>query len=92
MKIKKYKINNFYDEYLDNKNYPRKSFEGSFNFFDLLTVNKKKLLSKVRDSIIRSMGITFRVYDNNELVDREWPLDLIPRIIKEKEWNGLKKD
>ena len=91
MKIKKYKINNFYDEYLDNKNYPRKSFEGSFNFFDLLTVNKKKLLSKVRDSIIRSMGITFRVYDNNELVDREWPLDLIPRIIKEKEWNEVKE-
>jgi uncharacterized circularly permuted ATP-grasp superfamily protein len=91
MKIKKYKINNFYDEYLDNKNHPRKSFEGSFNFFDLLTANKKKLLSEVRDSIIRSMGITFRVYDNNELVDREWPLDLIPRIIKENEWNKVKE-
>ena len=90
MKTNKYKINNFYDEYLNNKNNPRKSFEASFNFFDLLSAKKKKLLSKVRDSIIRSMGITFRVYNNNELIDREWPLDLIPRIIKEKEWNNVK--
>ena len=90
MKTNKYKINNFYDEYLNNNNNPRKSFEASFNFFDLLSAKKKKLLSKVRDSIIRSMGITFRVYNNNELIDREWPLDLIPRIIKEKEWNNVK--
>ena len=91
MKTNKYKINNFYDEYLNNKNHPRNNFESSFNFFNLLSTKKKKLLLKVRDSIIRTMGITFRVYDNNELIDREWPLDLIPRIIKEKEWNDVKE-
>ena len=42
----------------------------------------------MRDSIIRTMGVTFRVYDDNKLIDREWPLDLIPRIIKEKESKG----
>jgi len=45
----------------------------------------------VRDSIIRTMGVTFRVYDDNKLIDREWPLDLIPRIIKEKEWIKVKE-
>ena len=46
MKTNKYKINNFYDEYLNNKNNPRKSFEASFNFFDLLSAKKKETIVK----------------------------------------------
>ena len=91
MERKKNKSDFFYDEYLNSKNAPRKDFHKSFLFFDSLSPNKKKLLAKVRDSIIRSMGITFRVYDDNKLIDREWPLDLIPRIIKEKEWIKVKE-
>ena len=91
METKKNKSGFFYDEYLNSKNAPRKDFHKSFQFFDNLSSNKKKLLAKVRDSIIRTMGVTFRVYDDNKLIDREWPLDLIPRIIKEKEWIKVKE-
>ena len=78
METNKNILNNFYDEYLNDKKMPRKKFQNSYNFFNNLTANKRKQLGKVRDSIIRSMGITFRVYDNDKLIDREWPLDLIP--------------
>ncbi len=91
MKKTKDNYNNFYNEYIDNRNNLRKNFKNSYNFFNDLSSSKKKLLANVRDSIIRSMGITFRVYDHNKLIDREWPLDLIPRIIKEKEWNEVKE-
>ena len=91
METQKNKSGFFYDEYLNSKNAPRKDFHKSFQFFDNLSSNKKKLLAKVRDSIIRTMGVTFRVYDDNKLIDREWPLDLIPRIIKEKEWIKVKE-
>lgn len=91
METQKNKSGFFYDEYLNSKNAPRKDFHKSFQFFDSLSSNKKKLLAKVRDSIIRTMGVTFRVYDDNKLIDREWPLDLIPRIIKEKEWIKVKE-
>ena len=91
METNKNILNNFYDEYLNDKKMPRKKFQNSYNFFNNLTANKRKQLGKVRDSIIRSMGITFRVYDNDKLIDREWPLDLIPRIIKDKEWSEVKE-
>ena len=91
MKKTKDNNNNFYNEYIDTSNNLRKNFKNSYNFFNDLSSSKKKLLANVRDSIIRSMGITFRVYDHNKLIDREWPLDLIPRIIKEKEWTEVKE-
>ena len=86
----KTKENKLFDEYLNNKQLPRQGFGNAFNYFSKLTPTKKRFLTKTRDSIIRSMGVTFRVYDNNKLIDRDWPLDLIPRIIKEKEWIEVK--
>ena len=45
---------------------------------------------------IRTMGITFRVYSKEEgSIDREWPFDIIPRVIDLTEWRrveaGLKQ-
>ncbi len=40
---------------------------------------------------IRSMGITFTVYDGSESIDREWPFDIVPRIIKRAEWDDVTK-
>ena len=65
MKTKKYNTDKFFDEYINKNNTSIKNFKVSFNFFKALSNNKKKLLSNIRDSIIRSMGVTFRVYDNN---------------------------
>jgi uncharacterized circularly permuted ATP-grasp superfamily protein len=35
---------------------------------------------------IKTMGITFTVYSEGDNIDREWPYDIIPRIIPAKEW------
>ena len=35
------------------------------------------------------MGITFTVYSEGENIDREWPFDIIPRVIHEKEWKQI---
>jgi uncharacterized circularly permuted ATP-grasp superfamily protein len=45
---------------------------------------------------IKQMGITFRVYTEEEgSIDRAWPFDIIPRLIPKKEWDqveaGLKQ-
>ncbi len=45
---------------------------------------------------IKQMGITFRVYTEEEgSIDRAWPFDIIPRVIPKKEWDqveaGLKQ-
>ncbi len=38
---------------------------------------------------IRTMGITFTVYTEGENIDREWPFDIIPRIIHRSEWDRI---
>ena len=42
---------------------------------------------------IRSMGITFTVYAGEEsgTIDREWPFDIIPRLIQRAEWDHISK-
>ena len=38
---------------------------------------------------IRTMGITFTVYDDGANIDREWPFDIVPRLILKREWDGI---
>jgi uncharacterized circularly permuted ATP-grasp superfamily protein len=40
---------------------------------------------------IRSMGITFTVYggEDSGSIDREWPFDIIPRLILKREWEAI---
>ena len=38
---------------------------------------------------IRTMGITFTVYDGQGNIDREWPFDIVPRLIRRQEWDGI---
>jgi len=40
---------------------------------------------------IRTMGITFTVYtgEGSGSIDREWPFDLIPRLIARQEWDAI---
>lgn len=38
---------------------------------------------------IRTMGITFTVYSDGANIDREWPFDIIPRTILNKEWQHI---
>ncbi|MBI4693665.1 MAG: circularly permuted type 2 ATP-grasp protein [Gammaproteobacteria bacterium] len=50
---------------------------------------------KLAEQAIKAMGITFTVYSDGSNIDREWPFDIIPRIIRAKEWErtaaGLKQ-
>jgi uncharacterized circularly permuted ATP-grasp superfamily protein len=44
------------------------------------------------DLAIRVMGITFTVYsDKHASIDRAWPFDIVPRIIRAAEWGGIAK-
>ena len=40
---------------------------------------------------IKSLGISFTVYSEGSNIDRSWPLDIIPRIISNKEWETTDK-
>jgi uncharacterized circularly permuted ATP-grasp superfamily protein len=42
------------------------------------------------DLAIRVMGITFTVYsDKHASIDRAWPFDIVPRVIRKTEWDRI---
>jgi uncharacterized circularly permuted ATP-grasp superfamily protein len=38
---------------------------------------------------VREMGISFTVYTESGNIDRAWPFDIIPRIIRAEEWDRI---
>ncbi|MBL8774529.1 MAG: circularly permuted type 2 ATP-grasp protein [Acidimicrobiales bacterium] len=38
---------------------------------------------------IRAMGISFTVYSEGANIDREWPFDVIPRVLSTHEWDRI---
>ena len=41
---------------------------------------------------IKEMGVTFTVYSETEgSIDRNWPLDIIPRVMARREWVGIEQ-
>jgi uncharacterized circularly permuted ATP-grasp superfamily protein len=41
------------------------------------------------DEEVRSVGLTFRTYEDDVSVDRPWPFDVIPRILDAAEWSEI---
>ena len=47
------------------------------------------------DLAIKTLGISFTIYSEGKNIDRQWPFDLVPRLIRDSEWKiielGLKQ-
>lgn len=91
-----YKTHQFYDELLVKAGKPRDYSKALCEYLREFSDKELNLLKASSDTAIHVMGITFRVYHQEEgSIDRAWPFDLIPRLIEKKEWmlveNGLKQ-
>ncbi len=61
---------------------------------DFLLSMSPEDLAQRRDAAevaIRTMGITFTVYSDGSAIDRMWPFDIIPRIIRLQEWTRIEE-
>ncbi len=92
---KKYNSTLFYDELIDSKGIPRKPAKKLAAYLESLSIKELHERQAAAKLAIKTLGITFTVYSDGENIDREWPFDIIPRIIAEKEWQkterGLKQ-
>ncbi len=81
----------FHDEMIERPGVPRPparrlaAYLASLGRKDL---DEKKVAAQLA---IKTMGISFTVYDDGENIDREWPFDLIPRIIPAREWKVARR-
>ncbi len=76
----------FHDELIERPGVPRPLATRLASYLQSLgrkDLDEKKLAARLA---IKTMGISFTVYSDGQNIDREWPFDLIPRIISADEW------
>ncbi|MCB1644432.1 MAG: circularly permuted type 2 ATP-grasp protein [Pseudomonadales bacterium] len=81
----------FYDELLTPQNRARQGLQPLASFLKKQTLKQMRERQHNAELAIQTMGITFTVYSEGENIDRQWPFDIIPRIIKQKEWQRIEE-
>ncbi|MET0065745.1 MAG: circularly permuted type 2 ATP-grasp protein [Candidatus Thiodiazotropha sp.] len=86
----------FYDELITSNGNARGYARKLISYLRKLDEGELEARQLGAELAIKQMGITFRVYTEEEgSIDRAWPFDIIPRLIPKKEWDqveaGLKQ-
>ena len=88
----KYDTGPFHDELVKRPGEPRTYATDLCDFIQDLSDAELQEYKTAADSAIKVMGITFRVYNDEEgSIDRAWPFDIVPRLIELKEWQQIEK-
>jgi uncharacterized circularly permuted ATP-grasp superfamily protein len=79
---------NVWDE-MFTANSVRSSYRNFVSAIEDLSVNEMNHKDELAKKLFMSQGITFTVYDNAEGIEKIFPFDIIPRIIKNDEWKQI---
>jgi len=88
---KSYNPGIFYDELVSAPGKPRPSARSLVRYLGSLTNQEWRQRKDSVAAAIKTMGISFTVYSEGSNIDREWPFDVIPRIITSSEWEVTSK-
>jgi uncharacterized circularly permuted ATP-grasp superfamily protein len=88
---KKYSVDRAYDEIISSPGNSRQLSRKLVGFLSALSSEDIRERINISESTIKTLGISFTVYSDSGNIDREWPLDIIPRIIAAKEWAVVEK-
>src|SRR6185436_17022676 len=80
-----------YDELIGPDGNPRAAAVGVTDFIESLGHEHLRSRQLAAEADIRALGITFTVYDNRANIDRQWPFDIIPRIVHGREWARIER-
>jgi uncharacterized circularly permuted ATP-grasp superfamily protein len=84
-----YSASTGYDELVTPTGEPR-AIAGSVGaLLARMGVDELRARQRAAEATIRALGITFTVYSDRKNVDRDWPFDIIPRIIAQSEWDNI---
>jgi uncharacterized circularly permuted ATP-grasp superfamily protein len=82
----RYRAKDCYDENIAMPGHARPGATGLAEYLASLTPEEVKTRKAAAELAIKAMGITFTVYSEGQNIDRQWPFDIIPRVIPEHEW------
>jgi uncharacterized circularly permuted ATP-grasp superfamily protein len=96
IELKEYDPGPFFDEMMASKNRARPLSKELIGLFRKMDSSELAARQSAAELAIKEMGVTFTVYNQDEgMIDRNWPFDIVPRIIDHAEWDlieaGLKQ-
>ena len=80
-----------YDEMLTPAGRPRPAARNVAAFMEALGGDELLVRQRAAARAIRAEGITFAVVDEHENLDREWPFDVVPRVMSAAEWARIER-
>ena len=81
----------FYDEVVDASGAIRPEARRMVELIDALGADELHRRAQLRDASLRTKGVTFTVYGDEEGIERTFPMDLLPRIIPGEEWAEVER-
>ncbi|MCP5162852.1 MAG: circularly permuted type 2 ATP-grasp protein [Hahellaceae bacterium] len=92
----KYKYPHLFDEMVNEDGSPKLVAQKLAAHLATIADDELGYLKSTAELAIKEMGISFTVYnEEGGSIDRQWPFDIIPRIVSKKEWDvveaGLKQ-
>jgi len=81
-----YPTDGILDELIAENGQPRPPARALVNYLARLNQDELQERQDAAALAIKVMGITFTVYSEGTLIDRAWPMDIIPRVIDNREW------
>jgi uncharacterized circularly permuted ATP-grasp superfamily protein len=90
-----YRPTQAFDELMTPQGKPRSAARRIVNHLRKFSSDEFAARQEAAELSIKEMGISFTVYSESGNIDRAWPFDLIPRVIRAKDWSrvsaGLKQ-
>jgi uncharacterized circularly permuted ATP-grasp superfamily protein len=96
IELKNYDPAPFFDEMMARTNRARPLAKQLIGLFRNMNSGELASRQAAAEIAIKEMGVTFTVYSEDDgMIDRSWPFDIVPRIIDKQEWDvieaGLKQ-
>lgn len=87
----KYNGTSFYDELISETRGVRLPARKLVNHFKALSDKEMVAYKNAAELAIKEMGISFTIYSQGQNIDRSWPFDIIPRLIRAQDWAKVQK-
>ena len=91
MPLANYNPESFYDELFSDVGSPRPHAASLIQWMQNLPTESLQQHHETAQLALFNLGVTFRVYSDQQGVERIFPFDIIPRIIDADDWQALEK-
>jgi uncharacterized circularly permuted ATP-grasp superfamily protein len=89
--IDRYDPGTLFDEMIEEPGRPRSIARRVQQYLRKMSLKNLRSRQHAAELAIQEMGISFTVYSDGNNIDRNWPMDIIPRIIPSQEWQRLEQ-